>query len=87
MAVADLYAADNIGTKTDADGRKNTTGYKGMTAAILRAGYDTGLAANLVVVSGKTTTTQYCLTDTEGASTWSLLGPGPLDFRNNAKCK
>lgn len=86
MAVAGLYADDNIGTASDADGLKSTTGYEGMTAAILRAGYDAGLAANLAVVSGKTTTTEYCLTDTEGAGTWSLLGPGPVSFHNNATC-
>jgi prepilin-type N-terminal cleavage/methylation domain-containing protein len=81
------YAVDNVGAKGDADGKKGTTGYKGMTATILQASYDAGLSPNLTVVSGKTNATKYCLTDTEGAQTWSLLGPPPLTFHNNAKCK
>ena len=87
IPAVEAYAADNIGAKGDADNKANTTGYKGMKPAILRARYDAGLAANLTVVSGKTNATQYCLTDTEGPSIWSILGPAPVTFHNNAKCK
>ena len=87
--VAEAFAMDNVGAKSDADGKKATSGYKGMTATLLRANYDGGLASTLAVVSGKTTATQYCLTDTQRGRVWSALGPGvtTTSFKNNAKCK
>jgi prepilin-type N-terminal cleavage/methylation domain-containing protein len=85
-AVAE-FAVDNVGAKGDADGKKKTAGYKGMTTAILRAKYDAGLSPTLSVLKSKTKATQYCLVDTEGTQTWSLLGPGPVRFVQNAKCK
>jgi type IV pilus assembly protein PilA len=87
IPAVEAYAQDNVGAKGDADNKKGTTGYKGMTAAIVRANYDSGLPVSLKVVSNKTNATQYCLADTESSSTWSLLGPAPLSFHKNAKCK
>ncbi len=86
---AEMFAADNIGAKGDADNKKNTVGYKGMTAGLLRTNYDAGLANTLAVVSGKTTATAYCLTATESGRTWSAMGPGISDqsFKNNKNCK
>lgn len=87
LPAVEEFAADNVGAKNDADGKKNTTGYKGMTAAILQASYDPGLSPSLSVLASKTNATQYCLVDTEGGETWSLLGPGAQNFAANAKCK
>ncbi len=89
VPAVEMFAVDNIGAKGDADNKKSTTGYKGMTAGLLRANYDAGLASSLAVVSGKTTATAYCLTVTEGGRTWSALGPGLSDqsFKNTKNCK
>ena len=87
LPAVEQFAADNIGATGDADGKKNTAGYKGMTPAILQASYDSGLSPNLSVLASKTNDTQYCIVDTEGTQTWSLLGPGPQSFVANAKCK
>lgn len=85
---AELFSLDNVGARGDADNRRGTTGYKGMTAALLRA-YEPGLAASLTVVSGKTTATAYCLRATENGRTWSALGPGISDrsFRLSKNCR
>jgi type IV pilus assembly protein PilA len=87
----ELFAHDNVGAKGDADNKAGTSGYKGMTAGILRSTYDPGLSDTLKVVSGKTKVDRYCLTETQSGRTWSLLGPpgSPVDdaFRQNNKCK
>ena len=84
----EAFAIDNVGAPGDADGKKGTSGFKGATLKILRK-YDSGLAPTLVVVSGKTSTTAYCLADKHGKKAWSALGPGIGDdsFVPNAKCK
>jgi prepilin-type N-terminal cleavage/methylation domain-containing protein len=87
LPAVEEFAADNTGVKGDADGKANTSGYKGMTTAILAASYDSGLSPNLSVLASKTNATQYCLVDTQDSQTWSLLGPGSQDFVANAKCK
>ena len=89
LPAVEQFAADNIGSKGDADNKKATTGYKGMTDDLLRANYDAGLAATLTVVAGKTTDSAYCLTATETGRTWSALGPGISNdsFRPNKNCK
>ncbi len=81
------FALHNVGTTRDADGKKSTTGYEGMTIALLEAKYGAGLSPNLRVVAAKTDATQYCLVDTEGAETWSLRGPGAAHYVQNAECK
>ena len=89
LPAVEQFAADNIGAKGDADNKKATTGYKGMTDDLLRAGYDAGIANSLTVVAGKTTDSAYCLTVTETGRTWSALGPGISDgsYRPNKNCK
>ncbi len=47
--------------------------YTGMTAAYLRASYDSGLAANLVVVP---TATTYCISNQQGSHIQRVIGPG-----------
>jgi prepilin-type N-terminal cleavage/methylation domain-containing protein len=88
VPIVEAFAADNIGAKGDADNKPATSGYKGMTANLLRKLYP-GLSPTLTVVSGKTTATGYCLTDTQRGRSWSALGPGisAASFKNNAKCK
>jgi len=89
VPAVEAFATDNVGVKGDADGKAATTGYKGMTPALLRKRYDDGIAPTLKVVSGKTTATQYCLTDTQRGRAWSARGPGltTSSFKNNANCK
>ena len=82
---AEAFALANVGVKGDADNKAATRGYKGMTAALLRAKYDAGISKTLKVVSGKTSETQYCLADTVDGRAWSTLGNG--SYSNNAKCK
>ncbi|HEY7538431.1 MAG TPA: type II secretion system protein [Gaiellaceae bacterium] len=86
VPAARAFADDNVGAKGDADNKKNTTGYKGMTVALLRAKYDPGLSPTLKVVSSKTNATQFCLADTVRSRSWSLLGPAQPTFHKNAKC-
>jgi type IV pilus assembly protein PilA len=59
--------------------------YAGMDAADLTA-RDSGISPTLTVASAGAAS--YCLTDTVGGKTWSVLGPGPssADFKNNATC-
>ena len=78
---AEAYFADNNGTATDADGDATTKGYTGMTLAILKAKYDSGLKAagtSHAVVVGTVTDSSYCI-DAPGrdASTeFKYVGPG-----------
>jgi prepilin-type N-terminal cleavage/methylation domain-containing protein len=87
IVAVEEFAMDNVGAKGDADNKAKTSGYKGATVKILLAKYDPGLSPTLKIVSSKTNATQYCLADTEGARSWSLLGPGSATFHPNAKCK
>jgi type IV pilus assembly protein PilA len=54
----ETYAADNNGTATDSDTLPGTTGYAGMTPALLR-NVDAGLSPDLRVITA--TTTSYCV--------------------------
>jgi hypothetical protein len=89
IPAAEAFALENTGSGGDADGKKATAGYKGMTAALLRANYDATISATLSVVSGKTNETAFCLTETIDGKTWSAHGPGvsSSSFKKNAKCK
>ncbi len=60
--------------------------YAGMDATDL-AGIDQGVSATLTVAAADVDS--YCLTDTVGGKTWSVLGPGPnstTGFVANAAC-
>ncbi len=89
LPAVEQFHVDNVGAKGDADDKKATTGYKGMTAALLRENYDSGLAPTLTVVSGKTNDGAYCLTSSESGRTWSANGPGISEdsFKPNKNCK
>ena len=56
--------------------------YVGMTRAALLA-IDSGIAAN-VAVGPTLTATSYCLEDTEGGRTWSVVRPSPGTYVNAA---
>ena len=48
--------------------------YTGMTVAVLKASYDSGIAPSLAIYGTPSTT--YCLTDTQAGHSWSVRGPG-----------
>ena len=81
------FASDNVGTASDIDKKAATSGYRGMTVALLRKHYDAGLSPSVKIVSSKTTETAYCIAATVDGHAWSALGPSPTTFLNNAKCK
>jgi len=60
--------------------------YSGMTAAILRSGYDGGISKTLTIHGTPSTT--YCLTDTVDGHAWSAQGPGVASssYVPNATC-
>jgi prepilin-type N-terminal cleavage/methylation domain-containing protein len=88
VPAAEMFGFLNDGTKGDADGKKGTSGYKGMTPDFLRL-IDAGISDNLTVVKGKTKENVYCLRADVNGRTWSALGPGITDqsFRANKNCK
>ena len=60
----------------------DTGTYVGMTLASLQA-IDTGISPNIVV--GPTlTATSYCLQETQGGRTWSVVRPTPGTYTNAA---
>jgi prepilin-type N-terminal cleavage/methylation domain-containing protein len=73
---ADRTAKTNLReTLPSAEAYYNDNGsYTGMTAAGLRASYDSGISQTLTLYGTPSTT--YCLTDTVDGHTWSLEGPG-----------
>jgi hypothetical protein len=87
VLAAEVYAVDNDGTRGDADGRRGTTGYRGMTMALLRR-YDAALAPT-AGFHGRPTTTSYCARDQQGGTWWSARGPGisSLAFKQNHRCR
>lgn len=89
IPAVEAFSMDNTGTRGDADNRRGTRGYRGMTASILRAVYNPGISPTLRVVSGRTGTSTYCLTDTRSGRSWSVRGPGvsSSSFRRNTSCR
>jgi prepilin-type N-terminal cleavage/methylation domain-containing protein len=85
---AEAYAIDNFGDKTDIDGKKSTTGYKGMTIDVLRDNYDASLAADLGF-KGNPKNASFCIVYSSGSIRWSAAGPGINgdSYVDNAKCK
>jgi prepilin-type N-terminal cleavage/methylation domain-containing protein len=72
------YFADNIGTSSDPDGSSATTGFEGMTPALLKSNYDAPLDTSRYFfgASSNQTTTTYCISSTSGGQTWKKAGPG-----------
>jgi prepilin-type N-terminal cleavage/methylation domain-containing protein len=84
-SAASAYGIDNNGTSNDADNDASTSGFEGMTVALLRQ-YDAGIPNTLTVYVAKTTATTHCLAATQSGRTWSVLGPGTRPFDNNGTC-
>jgi len=82
---ASAYGMDNNGTANDADSDASTSGFEGMTTALLRT-YDAGIPLTLQVYAAKTTSMTHCLATTQSGRTWSALGPGTRSFDNNGSC-
>ena len=73
VPAVEAYFADNEGTATDIDTSAATSGYQGMTVALL-AGIDSSISATTITV-GTVTTTNYCVSSTVGGRTWNKNGP------------
>jgi len=65
------YGADNDGSATDKDSDAATSGYQGMTLALLQT-YDAGVK-NIAI--GTVSTTSYCVSSTVGVKVWRKNGP------------
>jgi type IV pilus assembly protein PilA len=72
----EAYFADNTGTATDADLDATTAGYEGMDLAELQD-IDATLRADTITVDAAPapSTTDYCIQDSEGGSTYNKSGP------------
>jgi type IV pilus assembly protein PilA len=81
LPAAEAYFADAV-----ADGGGGGS-YATMTEAKLKL-IDAGISDTLTVVAAATDADSYCLTDTVGGKTWSVLGPGAssTSFVANAAC-
>ena len=73
IPAAEAYNSDNVGTATDVDSAAGTTGYAGMTLALLQSTYDAGVK-NINIQSA--TTASYCIDSTVGTYTYKKAGPG-----------
>src|SRR5262245_37515857 len=74
----EAYSSDNVGAgETGADGDVATTGYKGMTPAILQSKYDQGLNVSAYTFGnlGDASTPTYCISSTVGGWTAAKNGP------------
>jgi type IV pilus assembly protein PilA len=79
----EAYNSDNVGTASDVDSTASTTGYAGMTLALLQS-YDQGVKnvwvnttdANAPTGLVAPTTTNYCVASTVGNYTFYKTGPG-----------
>jgi type IV pilus assembly protein PilA len=70
----EAYNADNDGTATDVDASAATSGYQGMTMALLQT-YDQAIVAANYTISNLGTT-DYCVQTTKGGWTAWKRGPG-----------
>jgi type IV pilus assembly protein PilA len=73
IPAVEAYNADNVGATGDADNNAGTTGYDGMTLALLQSNYDQGVK-NITV--GTVSPTTYCVYSTVGKYSWNKAGPG-----------
>jgi type IV pilus assembly protein PilA len=74
---AEAWYADNGGTATDIDGAAATTGYQGMTVALLKSKLDSGIktTGNYLVTLDNSDADSYCFEAT-GKDLYSFSGPG-----------
>jgi type IV pilus assembly protein PilA len=64
----ETFAADNNGSTTDVDGSSTTSGYAGMTTALLQT-IDAGLSPNIEIGATTPTSSYYCLQTKNAATT------------------
>ena len=75
LPAVETYASDNEGTATDIDVSAATSGYQGMTTALLK-GIDAGFSPTLSV-GAVLDTDQYCISSSVGGFTYAYgLGNG-----------
>lgn len=67
------YDSDNFGSSGDVDRDAYTTGYGGMTAAVLRVAYGASIDPSVDVASASATS--YCVQASSGGVTVSKAGP------------
>ncbi|MDX6511659.1 MAG: hypothetical protein QOE36_1163, partial [Gaiellaceae bacterium] len=73
----EAWNADNTGTATDVDATAGTSGYQGMTLALLQSKYDQGIKNVAVPAAGFTlTATDYCVSSTVAQYVFFKHGPG-----------
>jgi type IV pilus assembly protein PilA len=72
IPAVEAYNSDNVGTATDIDTTAGTTGYAGMTLALLQT-YDAGVKN---VTLGTVTSATYCIGSTVGNYSFNKNGPG-----------
>jgi type IV pilus assembly protein PilA len=70
----EAFYSDNDGTGSDADANSATSGYQGMTLALLQSNYDQAIDTTKYAVSGLTTTS-YCISSQSGKWTAKKTGP------------
>jgi type IV pilus assembly protein PilA len=77
VPAVEAWNADNGGSATDIDANATTSGYEGMTLALLQSNYDAGVKNVSVPASGFTlTATDYCISSQVGPYTYYKRGPG-----------
>jgi type IV pilus assembly protein PilA len=70
----EAFNADNDGTAADVDASAATSGYQGMTIALLQSNYDQAIDTSKYQLSGTTTST-YCISSDSGKWTAKKTGP------------
>jgi prepilin-type N-terminal cleavage/methylation domain-containing protein len=77
IPAVEAWNADNTGTATDVDATAGTSGYQGMTLALLQSKYDQGIKNVAVPAAGFTlTATDYCVSSTVAQYVFFKHGPG-----------
>ena len=66
------YNSDNTGTASDVDALASTTGYQGMTLAVLKSVYDQSVDANASTTPYTINPTGFSPTDTTGVSDYCV---------------
>lgn len=76
----EAWRQDNRGSALDVDGDATTSGYQGMTLALLQANYASGLTGVAVPAAGFLLTPgDFCISSTVGPYTFFKRGPdGPI---------
>ena len=74
IPAVEAFNSDNTGASGDVDGVTTTSGYQGMTLALLQSNYDDGVK-NILIPSANLSTTSYCIKSTVSQYTAYKAGP------------